>query len=207
MLATNNAYTDAATFKTGMSGVYLYYELATPEEYIIDDFDMPVLYDVDDWGTEEIIPVEGQSSVAPVLELKYGLNAADTLRNLPKNYVSATLNQEFSEKQKQVARNNIGAVSSDVLDSSLSSCVSVDESQSFTDSQKEIARENIGAASVDALTEMEDVTAEALTDLDERIKNTAENLEKTAESLESVNSSESKGWVNKSLWGNDSQWI
>lgn len=34
----DSSYTDATTFKTAMSGVMLFYELATPEVYIIDNF-------------------------------------------------------------------------------------------------------------------------------------------------------------------------
>jgi len=33
----DSSYTDAATFKTSMNGVYLYYQLATPIEYILDN--------------------------------------------------------------------------------------------------------------------------------------------------------------------------
>ena len=50
----DTAYTDAATFKTAMSGVMLYYELATPIEYELVE---PICtdYPVDKLGTERII--------------------------------------------------------------------------------------------------------------------------------------------------------
>ena len=48
---TNSAYTDAATFKAAMNGVYVYYELATPTEEQGDSF--PEVIEVDDFGTME----------------------------------------------------------------------------------------------------------------------------------------------------------
>ena len=49
----NSAYTDATTFKTAMSGVYLVYELATPTTETADTFTNPQI--VDDFGTEEYV--------------------------------------------------------------------------------------------------------------------------------------------------------
>ena len=46
----DSAYTDAAAFKTAMSGVYLIYELATPTTETADAFVSPQI--VDDFGTE-----------------------------------------------------------------------------------------------------------------------------------------------------------
>ena len=47
----NLAYTDATTFKTAMSGVYLVYELAEPTTEQATPFTTPQI--VDNWGTEE----------------------------------------------------------------------------------------------------------------------------------------------------------
>ena len=46
----DTAYTDAASFKTAMSGVYLVYELATPTTESATPYTNPQI--VDDWGTE-----------------------------------------------------------------------------------------------------------------------------------------------------------
>ena len=46
-------YTDAATFKAAMSGVYLLYELATPTTETADPFINPQI--IDNWGTEEFV--------------------------------------------------------------------------------------------------------------------------------------------------------
>lgn len=97
---------DAAALKTSLSGVPLYYELKTPEEYLLDDFELPQEYDVDDYGTEEVLL--GTDGVAPVLDIKYGINAPDTIKNLPHSYVSAVGEQSFTEAQKARARKNIG---------------------------------------------------------------------------------------------------
>ena len=51
----------AADFKTAMSGVYLYYELATPVEYELVE-PMPNCILVDDLGTERAVYPEHQSA-------------------------------------------------------------------------------------------------------------------------------------------------
>ena len=56
----DTSYTDAATFKTAMSGVYLVYELATPTTETAEPFQSPQI--VDDWGTEEYVT----TSIVPV---------------------------------------------------------------------------------------------------------------------------------------------
>lgn len=84
----NTTYTDAASFKTAMSGVMLYYELATPEEYTLDT-ELTTLYRDDDFGTEEAVIPANTESAPLVIDVKYPMNAVDTLRNLPKDYVGA----------------------------------------------------------------------------------------------------------------------
>lgn len=105
-------YSDAATFKTTMSGVMLYYELATPEEYILDDDILPMQYAVDDYGTEELLLGNDSDvvSVAPKMAIKYGINAADTIADLPHDYVSCKP-QSLVDSEQRTARNNIGAAS------------------------------------------------------------------------------------------------
>ena len=49
----DSSYSDAATFKTAMSGVYLVYELATPTTESADPYQNPQI--VDDFGTEEYV--------------------------------------------------------------------------------------------------------------------------------------------------------
>lgn len=60
MFFNNTSYTDAPTFKTAMSGVYLVYELATPTIEQAEPFTNPQI--VDNWGTEEYIT----TSIVPV---------------------------------------------------------------------------------------------------------------------------------------------
>lgn len=91
-----NDTTVAAAFKEAMQGVKLYYELAEPQEYILDDFELPLVYEVDDFGTEEILSPQG--SVAPTLMTRYGVNAVDTLRRLPQNYISLESMDDFLAK-------------------------------------------------------------------------------------------------------------
>ena len=51
--ARDESYTDAATFKAAMSGVYLVYELATPTTETAEPFTNPQV--VDNWGTEAYV--------------------------------------------------------------------------------------------------------------------------------------------------------
>ena len=120
--ADNYIYIRESSFngKTGtevkslLSGVILFYELATPEEYVLDNFTMPVDYSVDDWGTEELLLGNTSSivSCAPKMSIKYGINAADAIKNLPHNYVSVK-QQTLSSTEKVQARQNIGACAED----------------------------------------------------------------------------------------------
>jgi len=74
----DDAYTDAATFKTAMSGVMLVYELATPTTETADPY-QPVQI-VDDWGTEEFVT----TGIVPVgHSTRYPANLRDKLQHLP----------------------------------------------------------------------------------------------------------------------------
>ena len=53
LVVHDSAYSDAATFKTAMNGVYLVYELATPTTESADPYQNPQLVDKD--GTEEYV--------------------------------------------------------------------------------------------------------------------------------------------------------
>lgn len=83
----NDAYTDAAAFKTAMSGVMLYYELETPVETQIDP-PLNLLYQVSDFGTEQFLGAGAtEPKTLPIIaDIIYGANYRDTIKNLPKNY-------------------------------------------------------------------------------------------------------------------------
>ena len=73
----DDAYTDAQTFKTAMSGVYLVYELATPTTESADTYINPQIVDAD--GTEEFVDYgveqETRDVAVPVgHESKYMIN-------------------------------------------------------------------------------------------------------------------------------------
>ena len=101
IMLQDTAYSDAAAFKTAMSGVMLDYQLATPLHYTdlmySEDggqtfVEIPAGYRVDDYGTERRLPdglVDGAPASTPlVAEIAYAMNAVDPLRNLPRNYLS-----------------------------------------------------------------------------------------------------------------------
>lgn len=83
----DTTYTDAATFKTAMSGVMLYYALATPVVTPIDPA-LNLSYRVDDFGTERVMVPEDERSAPPVLDIAYGLNVVDFVRRAPTTYIS-----------------------------------------------------------------------------------------------------------------------
>ena len=88
LLIYSPTYTNAADFKAAMQGVLLYYELATPEEYVLDE--TPEWnYRVDDFGTERVIPSYSSSEItAPIAyDVQYAMNAVDAIRRLDTNYV------------------------------------------------------------------------------------------------------------------------
>lgn len=84
-----NTQSSATAFKAAMSGVILYYELATPTTTPIDP-PLNLSYKVSDFGTERIMVDETadapQSAPVP-MDVEYGLNAIDTIRRLPTNYI------------------------------------------------------------------------------------------------------------------------
>lgn len=73
--------------KSSMQGVMLSYELAEPEVYVLDDFNLPKLYPVANGGTEEQLS-NSPNSLPATLSIRYGLNAAAFIQNAPKNYIS-----------------------------------------------------------------------------------------------------------------------
>lgn len=89
LVINSDILADATSFKAAMSGVMLYYELAEPE---VTEFETPLNlgYYVNDFGTEMILPENGIAPfTAPVVfDILYAMNAVDTLRNLPTNYIS-----------------------------------------------------------------------------------------------------------------------
>lgn len=74
----DSSYNDVAFFKQSLQGQILYYELQTPIETIIDDYDL-IDYEVSDFGTEEIIADEPTTPI--IADIQYGFNAVDEIRN------------------------------------------------------------------------------------------------------------------------------
>lgn len=110
----DTSYTDATTFKAAMSGVMLYYELATPIVYEVDDeYQDGIEYQEEAGGTEHVLPAnDGELRTAPLdATIQYGVDAIDTLRTLPRKYVSTASGQQLTEVQQTAARENIQAAS------------------------------------------------------------------------------------------------
>ena len=78
-------YDSSEAFKAAMSGVMLYYELATPTEFDIPDTVSNIYY-ADDWGTEEWMQDASATIPVPIpATLFYMRNLVDEIRNVRKN--------------------------------------------------------------------------------------------------------------------------
>lgn len=77
IILKDTSFTDAASLKESLQGVYLYYELETPIEVDLDP-EVNMDYEVWDFGTEEMIS-EGFSTPIKA-DIIYGFNAVDRIR-------------------------------------------------------------------------------------------------------------------------------
>ena len=80
VMVKDSAYTDAATFKTAMSGVMLVYELATPTTETAQPYASPQI--VDDFGIEEYVST-ADVRIPVGHNTKYMANLRDKLVHLP----------------------------------------------------------------------------------------------------------------------------
>lgn len=98
LIVNDTSYgTDKAAFKAAMSGVMLYYELAEPTEVTIDP-PLNLSYKVSDFGTEKVMvdeETDAPQSAPPIIQTAYGINATDTVRRLPTQYISHESFQQF----------------------------------------------------------------------------------------------------------------
>ena len=109
----DSAYTDATSFKTAMSGIYLLYELATPTTETATPFQSPMIVG----ATEEYI----SDSVVPVgHESKYYEDVAKKVNGLPKDFstliapteVSFTATRNYSVGSYLIVKNQLYKVTS-----------------------------------------------------------------------------------------------
>ena len=96
ILINDNAYTNADTFKAAMSGVMLYYELATPEEYILDEA-IPTAMRNDPYGTERRLPEDTAAIVtAPFrADITYSTNIKEAVQSMHQNFINVNSMQDF----------------------------------------------------------------------------------------------------------------
>lgn len=106
----DTAYTDATAFKASLSGVYLYYELATPTETAVDP---DLSFNAYENGTEQILPVNGSvPSTSPVIADMTYLSIDDAmeyvlekLANVPQNtqQILESLEDDVADLQTDVS--------------------------------------------------------------------------------------------------------
>lgn len=82
----NSSYTTVSAFRTAMDGVMLYYELAEPQVYVLDDDVLPLMYKVDELGTEQVLPActDEAPCCAPELDIRYRITPVEVLDNFSK---------------------------------------------------------------------------------------------------------------------------
>ena len=88
----DSSYSDAQTFKTAMSGVYLCYELATPAETAVDlDLDFMAYED----GTEQLLPVNASvPSTSPIRSDMTYLSIDDAMEYIIEKLANVPLNTQ-----------------------------------------------------------------------------------------------------------------
>ncbi|HHU80593.1 MAG TPA: hypothetical protein GXZ35_04575 [Acholeplasmataceae bacterium] len=101
-------FTDANSFKAGVAGAMLIYELDIPIETYVDE-PLNLSYKVSDFGTEEIISDnEDIPQTSPFVgNIVYGINAVDTLRRLPTEYISKNSMINFISGLESAIKHNI----------------------------------------------------------------------------------------------------
>jgi hypothetical protein len=72
----------------------LYYELEAPTTAEIDP-PLNLSYKVSDFGTERVMVPTGEMTAPVPMQIVYGLNAVDTLRRLPVQYISHASMAQF----------------------------------------------------------------------------------------------------------------
>lgn len=92
----DKSFSDATTFGTSMSGVILYYALATPIEYELADA-LPTAMRNDPYGTERRLPEDTAAIVtAPFrADITYSTNIKEAVQSLPQNYINVNSMQDF----------------------------------------------------------------------------------------------------------------
>lgn len=94
----DSSFESSADFKQHIQELYaagnpliLLYELETP---VVVEFTEPLNlnYRVSDFGTETLLPINGATPITTAInmDVKYGLNVVDTVRNLSRNYLGMT---------------------------------------------------------------------------------------------------------------------
>ena len=78
-----------------LNGKTIYYQIASPQVYELDTFDLPKPYQVDGNGTEEQIQKSGVQGLAAILTVLYGVDAVGILNKLPQNYISEASMDNF----------------------------------------------------------------------------------------------------------------
>lgn len=133
---TDSAYTDAATFSAAMNGVMLYYELETPETYVLDPITDFVWYGIKD--NQEVLAdtlpwyVSGQGTDKLTVDAMYGEYINVVLRckmmdgeTLSPSKAYASLSWRVPDIESIVHSDNGGAVRSDTEEMTFGTIVNI----------------------------------------------------------------------------------
>lgn len=158
----DTSYISALAFKTAMSGVYLYYELATPTETAVD---LDLSFNAYENGTEQLLPVNGSvPSTSPIIaDMTYlSIDDAmeyiiDKLANVPQNtqQILDSLEDDVADLQTDVGalqpavsalQTSVGNINTNI--GQLSSTVA-GHTASISDMQSDISDLNTGLSDLE----------------------------------------------------------
>ena len=95
---------NASGFKSAMANETIYYRLATPVEYIVDNLKMPIIHEVDDYGINEVISEE--NGLSPRIVSKYGIDVFDALKGM-ENKLEGISEGSMTEQDAEIMFNKI----------------------------------------------------------------------------------------------------
>lgn len=126
----DTTYTDAASFKAAMIGVYLFYELATPTTQPISPA-LDMTYKVQQGGSEYIIVPDGEVSAVPVLTVAEPVNAGDEFARIWAAIESLGYTRNAAQLSRPISLTDVGSI--DEVQKDTTDVVEIDTTKEVTE--------------------------------------------------------------------------